>query len=66
MRWDDVTYPEDEGGRPWGWSLCRECGRDCEEEDYDEDKQVSTCPSCLERQSQSDEERLRLEVFVRR
>jgi hypothetical protein len=53
--------------RPWGWMICSECGHDCDDEaDYDELEQRSTCPACRERQRQTDEERLALEVFARR
>ena len=54
-------YPD----RPWGWGVC-ECGADCEEDDYDEDRRVSTCPACRARQAQSAEERHAHEVFVKR
>jgi hypothetical protein len=60
-------YVDDRNERPWGWGICYLCGHDCESEsDYDELEQRSTCEACRERQVQSDEERLKLEVFTRR
>ena len=63
--WNDDPYDaDDRDARPYGWGLCSECGCDCEEDDYDDGRRVSTCPACRARQAQSLEEHA--EVFARR
>ena len=61
---DDPAEFDDPDERPYGWGLCCQCGTDCEEDDYDDGKQQSTCPTCRERQAQSLDEHV--EVFARR
>jgi NMD protein affecting ribosome stability and mRNA decay len=37
-------HHEDE--RPQGWGICADCGRDCEQSDYDAWTRTSLCAKC--------------------
>jgi hypothetical protein len=39
--------PSTEDERPFGWGLCRECGCDAEEADYDPWTRTTLCAKCI-------------------